>query len=182
MRVAVALFFCFFISENVWADDYSAVINDIETERVADQYVVNGDIAYKLSPVVKEALKKGISISLTITMRLKKEGLLWDSVVRELKLAYQIQNHALLNIYSVKSLHADEKNVFSTLAGAIDYISRIRDLPIVESSLVQEGQQYYIAAKVSFEHEKLPVPIRPFSYFDSQWALSSDWTLWPLPN
>lgn len=182
MRITVALFLCLFISENIRADDYSAVVKGIEIERVADQYVVNGDIVYKLSPVVKEALKKGISITLTITMRLKKEGLLWDKVVRELKLAYQIQNHALLNIYSVKSLHADEKNVFSTLAGAIDYISRMRDLPIVDSSLIKEAQQYYIAAKVSFEHEKLPVPIRPFSYFDSQWALSSDWTLWPLPN
>jgi len=182
VRIAAVLFFCFFISNSVWAGDYSAVIKRIETERITDHYVINGDIVYKLSPIIKEALKKGISMTWTINMKVEREGLLWDSLVTELSLGYQIQNHALLNLYSVKNLHADEKNVFSTLAGAIDYISRIRSLFITDASLIQDDQRYHVAVKVSFEHEALPVPIRPFSYFDSQWALSSDWTLWPLQN
>ncbi|MCK5122068.1 MAG: DUF4390 domain-containing protein, partial [Methylococcales bacterium] len=41
---------------------------------------------------------------------------------------------------------------------------------------------YYVAIKVEFSREALPVPLRPLSYFDSQWALSSDWALWPLQN
>ena len=34
--------------------------------------------------------------------------------------------------------------------------------------------------RVGFEREALPIPLRPTSYFDPQWALSSRWTLWQL--
>ena len=70
--------------------------------------------------------------------------------------------------------------MFSTLAGALDFMSKVRRLSLIDKKRIELDQDYSIAVKVMFEHEALPVPIRPFSYFDSQWMLSSRWILWPL--
>ena len=95
---------------------------------------------------------------------------------------YQIQNHALLNLYSIKRLSTGERSLFSSLAGALNFISKIRNKVVIDKQLIQAGKSYYLAMKVKFKRELLPVPLRPFSYFDSQWALSSQWILWPFQN
>jgi hypothetical protein len=179
VRIAVFLVFYCFIVESVWAGEFSATVENINVKPVAGSYELNADIGYKLSPIAKEALQKGISLTWTVMIKLKAEGVLWDSTLREIALSYQIQNHALLNSYSVKSLNSGERNVFSTLAGALDFISKICGLAIIDKHLIDAGS-YYVAIKVMIEREALPTPIRPFSYFDSQWALSSRWILWPL--
>ncbi len=182
MRLAAVLLLYGCLWQFSWAGEFSALVNDIRVEKSSDQYILDADISYKLSPVVKEALKKGISMSWTVQISVQREGLIWNHQLSQTELGFRIQNHALLNLYSVKSLHAVDKHVFSTLGGAIDYISRIRGVAIIDKALIQADQRYQIAVKVSFEHESLPIPIRPFSYFDKQWALSSSWTLWPLQN
>lgn len=182
MRRAVFLFFCYFISEIVWANDFSAAIRNVQITDVAGRYKLNADIDYVLSPIAKEALQKGISLTWTIIIKTEKIGFLWNSQLSEIRKTYQIKNHALLNLYSVKQLNSGEKDMFSTLTSALDFISKIRGALIVDKYLIQFGQQYRVAIKVKFEREALPVPIRPFSYFDPQWALSSQWMLWPIEN
>ncbi len=180
MKLALYLFFYCFIAESVWASEFSAVVRNVKTELVADGYELNADIDFKLSPVAREALQKGISLAWRVVIKVEREGVLWNSTLQEISLGYQIQNHALLNLYSVKSLNNGEKNIFSTLAGALDYISKIRRLSIIEKHFIKSDQHCFVAIKVIFQHEALPVPIRPFSYFDSQWALSGRWAVWPL--
>ncbi len=176
MKITVFLIYCL-VSEFIWADEFSSVVQNINTELVADSYKLNADIDFKLSPIAKKALQKGISLTWNIIIKVKKEGVLWDSTLQQTELSYQIQNHALLNLYSVKNLTSGEIERFSTLAGALDFISKIRGLTLIDKRLIEADQGYYVGIKVNFKHEVLPVPIRPFSYFDSQWALSSRWMI-----
>jgi len=181
VKIPFVLFFCCLVSECLWAGEFSTVVRGINTKLVADNYVLNADIDYKLSPVAKQALQKGISITWVVAIKVEEKGALWNSTLQELAFSYQIQNHALLNLYSVKSLKSGEKEMISTLTGALDFISKIRDVPIIDRQLVRPEQRYHVAVKVSFQHEALPVPMRPFSYFDSQWTLSSRWVLADFP-
>jgi len=176
----VILLVCCLLSKAVVASDFSAEITNINIEQVAENYELNMDIDYKLSSVAKEALQKGIALAWAVKIKVQRKGVLWDNTLKEQELNYQIQNHALLNLYGVKNLKTGKKSLFSTLAGALDFISKVRRLSLINKRLIELDQRYYIAVKVMFEHEILPVPIRPFSYFDPQWALSSHWTLWPL--
>ncbi len=181
MNIALYLFICVF-SGGIWASDFSAMVKNIKVELVANHYELNADIDYQLSPVVKEALQKGIALTWAVLIKVEQQGYVWNSSVQNLQLEYQIQNHALLNLYSIKKLSTGERSVFSSLAGALNFISKMRGVVIVDKQLIQPDKQYHVAVKVEFKHEDLPVPLRPFSYFDSQWALSSHWTLWPLQN
>ncbi len=181
MRLLVAVLLVVY-TYSVSATDYFTTVKKMQIINSEQQYLLNADIDYNLSPIVKEALRKGISMSWTVRVKVKRKGMLWNSTINDIALRYQIQNHDVLNLYSVKQLNEAEKNMFSTLAGALDFIAKIRRLKVADSSMVEEGERYYVAVKVDFEHESLPVPIRPFSYFDKQWALSSKWMLWPLKN
>jgi hypothetical protein len=70
--------------------------------------------------------------------------------------------------------------MFTTLTAALASISKIRNLSVIEKSLIRADKNYQIAIKVLFDREALPVPLRPMSYFNSEWALSSPWSLWQL--
>ena len=173
------LFFCLFI-EWAWAEEYKASVQHVEITTDNSEYIVNADIVYRLSPIAKEALQKGISLTWVVMVKVQREGLLWDTTLQELEIAYQIQSHALLNLYSVKKMEDGTINMFSTLTAALNSISKIRDLSVIEKKLILPGESYQIAIKVLFNREALPVPLRPMSYFNSEWALSSHWSLWQL--
>jgi len=181
VRLAVYLIFVC-IPQVIWAGDYSTQVKNIAIEKAVDSYNLDASIVYSLSPVAKEALQKGIPLTWAVLIKVKKQGLLWDRTLEELVLSFQLQSHALLNLYSIKNVSTGKQDMFSTFAGALDYMSRIRDLAIVNKALISPDQTYYVAVKVEFDHESLPVPIRPFSYFDQQWALSSAAMLCPIKN
>lgn len=168
----------FLFSEFVYAEDYSTLINNVKVKKKDAGYRLNANIDFRLSPTAKEALQKGIALSWLVTIKIQEEGGFWDSTIKEIKLSYQIRNHALLNLYSVKK--ATETLMFSTLTAALKSMSKIRKLPLIDKRSLQLDESYYLAMRVQFNREELPVPLRPMSYFDSQWALSSDWSIWQL--
>lgn len=179
MKLSACLFLLLISVNNLWASDFSTEVKSTRLEQVNGGCKLNVEFKYNLSPTAKDALHKGISLTWRVLIKVKQQGLIWDKTVDSIEIEYRIQNHALLNLYSIKQMDSGERSVFSSLAAALDSISNIRDIPI---QLDQLNKSNYIAVKVDFKREALPVPLRPFSYFDSQWALSSQWTVWPFQN
>ncbi len=168
----------FLFSEFVHAEGFSAIVKNVKVKKKEDEYRLNATIDFKLSPIAKEALQKGIALSWIVTIKVQKEGVLWDSTIRVIELSYQIRNHALLNLYSVKK--ASESHMFSTLTAALKSMSKIRKLVVIDAQSLQIDERYHMTIKVQFNREELPVPLRPMSYFNPQWMLSSDWSVWQL--
>jgi hypothetical protein len=168
----------FLFSEFVHAEGFSAIVKNVKVKKKEDEYRLNATIDFKLSPLAKEALQKGIALSWIVTIKVQKEGVLWDSTITVIELSYQIRNHALLNLYSVKK--ASESHMFSTLTAALKSMSKIRKLVVIDAQSLQIDERYHMTIKVQFNREELPVPLRPMSYFNPQWMLSSDWSVWQL--
>lgn len=181
MRKFVLIFFILF-AKCAWSTEYTANIREVNVKLNKNIYQLNAKINYKLSPISKEAIQKGISLTWVIIIKLQQQGFFWDSTLKTIKMDYQIQNHALLNLYSVKKATDGTTTLFSTLAAALNSISNIHNLTVIERQLIDPNKQYYLALKVLFNREKLPVPLRPMSYFNSDWALSSPWSIWQLQN
>jgi hypothetical protein len=173
------LFFSLSI-ECVWAEEFRAVVYNVSVTSENGWYKLNADINYYISPTAREALHKGISLSWIVKLKVQQHGVLWDATLEQLEMGYQIQRHTLLNLYSVKMLNNGATDMFTTLTAALSSISKIRDLSIIEKSLIVDAENYQIAIKVLFDREALPVPLRPMSYFNSEWALSSPWSIWQL--
>ncbi len=164
----------------VLSKEFSAVVSHINIDTKSDNpwLELNADIDFRLSPMAKEALQKGIALSWTVLIKVEQEGWIWNTTVEQRKLKYTIKNHALLNLYSVND--NGEEDRFSTLKASLNSISKIRNLAIIKKKHIKKNKKYQVLLKVGFEREALPIPLRPISYFDPQWALSSRWTLWQL--
>lgn len=162
------------------SSEYSAIVSQVDIDTRTQHINLNFDIEFRLSPMAKEALQKGIALTWVVSIKLQKQSWLWNTTVEEGEIKYIIKNHALLNLYSVSSQGVSD--MFSTLTAALNAISKNRNIPIISKDLIQADEHYQLMIKVIFDREALPIPLRPISYFDSQWALSSQWTTWPLPK
>ncbi|MEE9337539.1 MAG: DUF4390 domain-containing protein [Methylococcaceae bacterium] len=164
----------------VLSKEFSAEVSyiNIDTKSDGPWLELNADIDFRLSPMAKEALQKGIALSWAVIIKIEQEGWLWNTTVEQRKLKYTIKNYALLNLYSVND--NGEEDRFSTLKASLNSMSKIRNLAIIKKKSIKKNKKYQVLIKVGFEREALPIPLRPISYFDSQWALSSRWTLWQL--
>ncbi len=180
-----SLFLILFFSlstHKVSAENFYASINNVTIYLQDQHYQLNADINYNLSPTAKEALQKGIPLSWLIQIKIQHPGDFWHTTLKELSISYQIQNHALLNLYSVKKSDDPSKHMFSSLTAALNFMSKLRSVNLIDKQLLKKDTKYHAAIKTLFIREALPTPLRPMSYFNSQWALSSPWSLWQLQN
>jgi hypothetical protein len=147
-----------------------------------DSYVLSADIHYQLSDIATEALQNGVPLFWTLRVKVSepRHYWLWDKDIVTLTVNYRIQYHALLNMYRVKNEYSGEVDNFSTLSGALDWMSTIRNIPLLARADIAPQTDYVIAVKVDFDCDALPLPLRPAAYINPQWYLSSDWTQWPL--
>lgn len=171
------LFLLGFFSYPVLSSEFSAVVSNINivTDPIDNRVRLNADIDFNLSPTAKEALQKGIVLTWVVLIKIEEKGRLWNTTIEKREINYKIKNHALLNLYSVDKDGAID--MFSTLNASINALSKIRDLLIIDKQNLMPNTDFQVALKVLFDREALPIPLRPISYFDPQWALSSGWVL-----
>ena len=163
------------------ADGYATTINQARVRLQGNEYVLNAEIDYHLSPAAKEALLKGIALNWSIPVVLQQHrDYLWNKELFRLSLRYQVQYFALLNVYRVKADHSGQVNNFASYAAAFNSIAHINGLKLIYKNQLPLDHAYQVKLKVIFEREALPIPLRPIAYFDSQWYLSSDWFVCPL--
>jgi len=182
-RFSIGYFFILFgflMSFSSPATDFSTQIQCLSVTSKQGLYRLNAIVYYSLSPTSKEALQKGIPLTWILQIKVKQMGWFWDIQLKKISLAYQIQYHPLLHLYSVKKLTNGSHTLYATLTAALKSISKIAQLPIIEQEALSSHQNNYLAIKVFFNRESLPIPLRPFAYFDSQWALSSPWIQCPI--
>ena len=164
-----------------YADEFAAEVKQAEITMQGDSYVLSADIVYQLSEKAMDALQNGVPLYWDIQVKmLQHRDFFWDKTLIDTAIRYRIQYHALLNMYRVRNENNGEVYNFSTLFAALDLMSAVRDFRMLEKAGLTPEKQYLCAVKVSFDREALPLPLRPIAYIDSQWYLSSDWTLCPL--
>jgi len=88
--------------------------------------------------------------------------------------------HALSEKYIIHNLNSGAQNNYISLNAALYSLSNIRDFPLIDKNLLEEGDNYYVRLRTYLDIESLPAPMRPIAYISSQWQLESDWFSWPL--
>ena len=121
--------------EPVLSNEFSVVVSHINIDTKADKpwLELNADIDFRLSPMAKEALQKGIALSWTVMIKVEQEGWLWNATVEQREIKYTIKNHALLNRFSVNKNGVEDR--FSTLNASLNAMSKIRNLAIIKKNI-----------------------------------------------
>lgn len=165
------------------ADEVAVAVKRAELTARGDRYVLSADIDYQLSPRAKEALQNGVPLFWVVQVKVwQQRDYLWDKRLVYREVRYRIQYHALLNMYRVRNESSGEVDNFSSLSAALDLMSTVRDIPVIDQGDLVADERYLAGVKVSFDRDALPLPLRPAAYVNPQWYLSSDWFLWSLKN
>lgn len=168
---------------SAFADAFAVAVKRAEMNIQGDRYVLSADIDYQLSPRAKEALQNGVSLFWVVQIKVwQQRDYVWDKKLVYKEVRYRIQYHALLNMYRVRNESSGEVDNFSTLPAALDLMSRVRDIQVIDRVDLLAGERYLAGVKVSFDRDALPLPLRPAAYVNLQWYLSSDWYVWSLKN
>lgn len=169
------------IPTQVHAGKYSASIKNTGLIQEDGWYKLNADIDFNLSPLAVEALQNSISLVWNIHLKLyQRRAYFWDKKVLDYSLIYRVRYHALLKMYQVKNITDGEVRRFFSQASAFKAMGEIRNLMVAKQDKIFLPKNSYAVLKIQFDREALPLPLRPVSYFDSQWQLSSDWLQWPV--
>ncbi|MDX1655622.1 MAG: DUF4390 domain-containing protein [Candidatus Competibacteraceae bacterium] len=163
-----------------WAAGFKVL--EARTQEVAGVYRLDARIDYELSDPALEALFNGVPLTLQLEMEiLRRRDWLWDETVASLTQRFRLEYHALARQYLVTNLNSGEFRSFPTRSAAMEYLGRIEDFPLIDSSLLEpDGNYYYGQLRASLDIESLPAPLRPVAYLSSQWRLASPWYLWSL--
>jgi hypothetical protein len=176
---------------------YATIVSATEIKQVQvdlhdHYYQLSADIDYQLTNQAKEALENGVPLFWNLHIKvLQQRDYWWAKKLLDIKVRYRLQYHALLNMYRVVIVPADNPLLssepmrttsynFSTLSAALDLMASLHKLPLLAAEIIKADKQYVIEMKADFDRGALPLPLQSIAYVNPQWYLSSDWTLWAL--
>lgn len=167
------------LSFSSFAANYGAQVKSAALATHHEHYVLDANIPILLSPIAKDALQNSISLTWELQIKLeKKREFLWNKNLYSARHRYKIRYHPLLNMYQVKIGYNGRIVSFSTLRAALNAIESVQGLKLAALTEIQENTNLVGKLKMAFIKERLPLPLRPLSYFNPGWYLSSEWFKW----
>lgn len=180
-RRVLACFVMLFLCTATYANSFT--IRSVETRLHSKVYQLSAQVDYKLSPRVIEALQNGVPLVIMLDIKVEQERSWWlNKNVAELKQGYMLLYHALSEKYILNNLNSGVQQDFTRIEDAIDELSHIQNLPIIDANLVNNKNRYFVRLHTYLDLEALPAPVRPLAYLSTHWRLESDWYQWPLQN
>ncbi|VAW87456.1 hypothetical protein MNBD_GAMMA18-287 [hydrothermal vent metagenome] len=165
-------------SQPVGADDFEVM--DAQVTLKNDIYHLNGTIRYPLGSELSEALHQGVVIPIKVIIEVYTPNrYLPETEVAFLKQRYELRFHALTRQYVVINHNSSVSNNYGSLAHALQRLGEIKNLPIIDQNLLEEGVEYRLRIRAAINTGRLAIPLRLTSYFYGPWRNESEW--WDLP-
>ena len=153
-----------------------------QTRLQENVYLLDSRVKLRFSDEAQKALQSGIPLIILLDIEVEKERWWWNKNIATLQQGYLLLYHALTEKYIVNHLNSGAQHDYTSLGATLSALERIRDLPLIDSSLLIKGDEYQARLRVRLDIESLPAPMRPLAYISSDWQLASDWYTWPLKH
>jgi hypothetical protein len=154
-------------------------VRQFSVEPAEENYVVNANFEFILTPRLEEALNNGIVLSFMIEFELVRPRWYWfDEKAAAERLEVKLAFNPLLRQYRV-STGALHRN-FSSLADALNTVSRLRSWPVFERDRVRVDTAYVAALRMRLDTGQLPKPFQLSVLTDRELTLASEWQRLPF--
>lgn len=161
------------------ANNSGFTVTTAKTRLVNDVYVVDSAVRYRFSEAMKEALKNGIPLTISLEIEFHRpRRYTWDSRVVAIRHDYRVEHHALTDQYLVADLITGNRRNFLSLAEAAEALGQFDAIPVVERRFLGKAKRYRGYLRTWVEIEDLPGPLRLGAYLSPGWWLSSGWYSW----
>ncbi|MCX7148905.1 MAG: DUF4390 domain-containing protein [Rhodocyclales bacterium] len=142
----------------------------IEPKRAAltpgeDGYTLSAEFAIDLGNRLEDAVARGVPLYFNLEFVLERGRKYWvnEHIVTR-TLTYKLAYSSLMRQYrlSTGNLHQN----FGSLAEAMRVVGRIAALPVVDKNLIQPGEPYEAAVRLSLDRSQLPKPFQVDAIMD----------------
>lgn len=146
-------------------------------------YFLDARLELRLPAEAREALRSGVPLTIRLDVELTYNRRFWfDGDAAALRQRYELGYHALAERYVVSNLNSGDRNSFSTLFAALNFLGHVEALPLIDAALLEPDRRYVARARVVLDMERFPGPLRLLAFWRRDWALASDWYEWRLQD
>ncbi len=158
------------------ARDAGFYVLDAQTAMRDGVFVLDAAIELVLSEDPLDALDSGVPLTITLDIDVERKRSWWlDAGVATLEQRYELHYYPLSDQYLVRNLNSGALYAYPSLDSALDALGHIQRLPLLDSKLVQPGEEYEVELRARLDIEALPAPLRPVAYVTPGWHLGSGW-------
>ncbi|MDD5033834.1 MAG: DUF4390 domain-containing protein [Methylococcaceae bacterium] len=152
---------------------------ELKPDPTPQAYRLDADIDYRFSEPAIDALQNGVSLTLVLHVKAKRDSDSWrDEVIMDEKHSFRVRYHALSKQYQIVYPDDGTPRNFVSLNALLEAMGSIRDLPLRPIKPFLAKQRYRASLDVTLDIESLPLPLRPVAYLTPAWYLDSPLYKW----
>jgi hypothetical protein len=175
LSILLTLFFAFIPFAH--AANSAVHVKNAELIALEESHALNVDFDISLSPVLEDALNKGVPLTFLVEFQLTSPRRYWfdDEIVTQNQYV-TLSYHALSRQYLVN--RNNHQQSFPNLQQAKEEISTIKLWPVVDKKLLKKGDAYSAAIKIRLDQTKLPKPVQVEAIGSDDWNMASERYHW----
>jgi hypothetical protein len=183
LRRGAVLLMCFLATSSAMASipGMSVEVRSASLSLDQDVYDLDARLDIRLPDDARKAIEDGLTMRLDYEIELSRvRNFMPDATVAELEQRYELSYHALSQRYLVRKLNTGEQQDFGSLQAALDRISEVRGLPVIDSALVEPKHSYEVRVRAVVDLNTGSEALRWILFWTDDWSATSEWFEWPL--
>jgi hypothetical protein len=144
-------------------------------------YHLNAHVDLPVGEAVKRGLAEGVPLTLELDLDLERvRQLIPNSRVAQLTQRYRLQYNAVSARYILRNENSGQQESLGTVEAALELLSEVRDLPVLDKSLLPPGRRYEASVRAKVDYGSVPFSLRVLMFWVNEWHRDSDWYTWTL--
>jgi hypothetical protein len=144
-------------------------------------YQLNVRVDLPVESAVKQGLAEGVPLSLEIDLGIARVRQFWaNATVAELTQRYHLQYNTVSARYVLRNDNSGQQQSLPTVDAAIEQLSQVRGLPVLDQSLLPEGRRYEARVRAKIDYGAVPLSVRILMFWVNEWHRETDWYTWTL--
>jgi hypothetical protein len=144
-------------------------------------YHLNARLDLPVGDAVRRGLSEGVPLAIELDLDIERvRQLLPNSRVAELTQRYHLQYNAVSARYILHNDNSGQQESLGTIDGALDSLSEIRGLPVLDKALLAVDRRYEASVRAKIDYGSVPFSLRFLMFWVNEWHRESDWYTWTL--
>lgn len=157
------------------------IVRDVQVVVDEGVYELDARLDLPLPEGARKAVESGLTLRLTYEIVIDRvRRYMLDAEIASLEQRYEVSYHALSQRYLVRNLNTGEQQDFGTLQGALERVTEIRGLPVLDTALVTPGPVYEGRIRAVLDLSTAPDVLGWLLFWSDDWSATSDWKSWTL--
>lgn len=144
-------------------------------------YQLDARLDLPVGEAVKQGLAEGVPLALEVDLVIERvRQWLPNSGVAELTQHYHLQYNTVSARYILRNDNIGQQESLPTVEAALEELSQIRGLPVLDSALLATGRRYEANVRAKIDYGTVPRSMRIMMFWVNEWHRESDWYTWTL--